>query len=316
MFKKLIAYKYNSVETDFSKIHIQINNNEFRFKNLNKFDTHSCGFNCFYDDVFIIESDNRILLKITFVSKNVSTKTIEKLLDERIDQLKTENKTDEISESIRDIYYQQIERDCLIYTEPVIKNIYLLIDKYTNYIYVDSSSSDEAEDSLHLLRQLIGKLVCRQIESKTAPLDLSSFFSNPSDIKISESVHISDYPSISARDSDGVVVKLSGISRRENYFVEILRNLEIKSVDMELVGSIKTHKINQLALFTLSIGKRGIFIFKNFKYDEPDNTDSDDSISSDDSYYYTSRMLLVGRYMKLIIESFIDFFNLKNELEN
>lgn len=307
MFKSFIAYKYNSSETDFSKINTQIK--RFLFKPLSGFETSSSGFSSFYDDIPLIESDNRILLKVIFSSKTVSTRTIESLLCDKIEKLKRDEKKDEVSNDVREIYREQLYRECLKYVDPVDKIVYLLIDKHINYIYVSTSNSNIAEDALHLLRNIIGKLVCRQLESINASSFLSSFLCCPTKNHISKNITISDYPILTAVDVDKTCsVKLDCIPRRAESFISILDGLSIKSIDMILNDDLMSI---ERASFTLSIGKNGIFIFKKFKYDE--QCINNDDITSDDSYFYTSKMLLIGRYMRLILESFVDFFEIKDD---
>lgn len=312
MFKSFIAYKYNSSETDVSKINKQIKNKDLLFTELTNFDTFSEGFSRFYDDTFIIESDNRILLKITFSSKTVSNKTVDSLLNDKIEQLKMTEKVDDVSNEIREIYREQLYRECIKYTEPVNKIVYLLIDKHINYIYVSTSNSNIAEDALHLLRKLIGKLVCRQLESINAPLFMSSFLCVPTNVHISRYISICDYPVVTAVENDSSCsVTLNGISRSAHSFIDILEGLSIKSIDMILSEDLKSEQSEQLASFSLLIGKNGIFIFKKFKYDDEFIDKSDNT--NDSSYFYTSKMLLIGRYMRLIIESFVDFFEIQDD---
>lgn len=309
MFKSFIAYKYNSSETDVSKINKQIKNKDLLFTELTNFDTFSEGFSCFYADTFIIESDNRILLKITFSSKTVSDKTVDSLLNDKIEQLKTTEKIDYVSNEVREIYREQLYRECIKYTEPVNKIVYLLIDQHINYIYVSTSNSNIAEDALHLLRKSLGKLVCRQLESINAPLFMSSFLCVPTNVNISRYISICDYPVVTAVENDSSCsVTLNGISRSAHSFIDILEGLSIKSIDMILSEDLTSE---QLASFSLLIGKNGIFIFKKFKYDNEFIDKSDNT--NDSSYFYTSKMLLIGRYMRLIIESFVDFFEIQDE---
>lgn len=308
MFKSFIAYKYNSSETDVSKINKQIKNKDLLFTELTNFDTFSSGFSSFYDDTFIIESDNRILLKITFSSRTVSNTTVNSLLYDKIEQLKTTEKKEYISNEVREIYREQLYRECIKYTEPVNKIVYLLIDQHINYIYVSTSNSNIAEDALHLLRKLLGKLVCRQFESINAPSFLSSFLCCTTKKHISEYIVISDYPILTAVDDNSCCVKLDGISRCAQPFIDILSGLSIKSIDMMLLDDLTSE---QLAIFSLLIGKNGIFIFKKFKYDVEFIDKSD--TTNDSSYFYTSKMLLIGRYMRLIIESFVDFFEIQDD---
>lgn len=308
MFKSLIAYKYNKSETDFSKIQTQIKNK--LFKEITNFDTFSSGFSSFTDDIFIIESDNRILLKIIFSSKTVSARTVNSLLYERIEQLKRDNNNEEVSNAVREIYKEQLQRECLKYTEPVNKIVYLLIDKYINYIYVSTSNSNLAEDALHLLRNVIGKLVCRQLESNKASFILSRYLQKDKNIRIPNNLKIPVWPKIKARDEEGSqVADLKGFDILEPDLVMLLQSLSITSLSMSLVNSDKNNL--KLASFILTIKKNGILIFSNFTYD--DNLAEDDETTSDDLYSYTSKMLLIGRYMKSIIESFVDFFELEDK---
>lgn len=308
MFKSFIAYKYNSSETDVSKINEQVKNKKFLFQELTNFDTFSEGFSSFYGDTFIIESDNRILLKITFSSRTVSNKTVNSLLYDKIEQLKTTEKKEDISNEVREIYREQLYRECIKYTEPVNKIVYLLIDQHINYIYVSTSNSNIAENALHLLRKSLGKLVCRQFESINAPSFLSSLLCCTTKKHISEYIVISDYPILTAVDDNSCCVKLDGISRCAQPFIDILSGLSIKSIDMMLLDDLTSE---QLAIFSLLIGKNGIFIFKKFKYDVEFIDESD--TTNDSSYFYTSKMLLIGRYMRLIIESFVDFFEIQDD---
>lgn len=306
MFKNLIPYKYDNKETDFSKIHKQIKNKDFIFTPLDQFKTSTLGFNQFYDDVYIIESDNRILLKVTFSEKNVSDKTVKNLLEERLEKIKTDQKVETISDEIREIYTEQIKRECLKYTEPVNKSVLLLIDKNAHYIYVDATSTSLAEDALHLLRQVIGKLVCRFLSSfddyQLLNLIRSSNY-------LYGNLIISSYPTVVAHDDvdNCVKISLSGLYKNTELFVDILDSRKIKSLEFDLVNDAQDYMAN----FILCIGKNDILIIKKFKFDEPDDANSDEHID-DDSYRYTSKMLLVGRYMKLIIDSLNQILTIKD----
>lgn len=308
MFKNLIPYKYDNTETDFSQIHKQIKNKDFIFTPLDQFKTSTSGFNQFYDDVYIIESDNRILLKATFSDKKVSDKTVENLLDERIEQIKKDKNIETISDAVREIYTKQIELECLKYTEPVNKSVLLLIDKNTHYIYVDATSTSLAEDALHLLRKVVGKLVCRFLSASFAEESLSNliqsqYSENQSHLKIAS------YPEVSTVNEDGVKISMAGIYKNTYLFTEMLNFRKIQSLEFEFCA--KHHVESTLSKFILYIGKDGILIIKKFKFDEPDDANSDEHID-DDSYRYTSKMLLVGRYMKLIIESLHQILTIKD----
>ena len=300
MFKNLIAYKYDNKETDFSQIHKQIKNKDFIFTPLDQFKTSTSGFNRFYDDVYIIESDNRILLKATFSDKTVSDKTVKNLLEERLEKIKTDQKVETISDEIRQIYTEQIKRECLKYTEPVNKSVLLLIDKNTHYIYVDATSTSLAEDALHLLRQVIGKLVCRFLSASFAEESLSNLIQSQHS-ENHRHLKIASYPEVSTVKEDSVKISMSGLNKKSDLFTNILNYHQIQSLEFELLSQHHP-QLPTLATFLLFIGKNGILIIKKFRFDEPDDANSDEHIS-DDSYRYTSKMLLVGRYIKLIIES-------------
>lgn len=306
MFKNLIPYKYDNKETDFSQIHKQIKNKDFIFTPLDQFKTSTSGFNRFYDDVYIIEADNRILLRATFSNKTVSDKTVKNLLEERLEKIKNDQKVETISYEIREIYTEQIKRECLKYTEPVNKSVLLLIDKNTHYIYVDATSTSLAEDALHLLRQVIGKLVCRFLSSfddyQLLNLIRSSNY-------LYGNLIISSYPTVVAHDDvdNCVKISLSGLYKNTELFVDILDSRKIKSLEFDLVNDAQDYMAN----FILCIGKNDILIIKKFKFDEPDDANSDEHID-DDSYRYTSKMLLVGRYMKLIIDSLNQILTIKD----
>lgn len=299
MFKNLIPYKYDNTETDFSQIHKQIKNKDFIFTPLDQFKTSTLGFNRFYDDVYIIEADNRILLRATFSNKTVSDKTVKNLLEERLEKIKNDQKVETISDEIREIYTEQIKRECLKYTEPVNKSVLLLIDKNTHYIYVDATSTSVAEDALHLLRQVVGKLVCRFLSASFAEESLSNLIQSQHSENQSH-LKIASYPEVSTVNEDGVKISMSGIYKNTYLFTDMLNDRKIQSLEFEFWA--KHHVESTLSKFLLYIGKNGILIIKKFNFDEPDDANSDEHIY-DDSYRYTSKMLLVGRYMKLIIES-------------
>ena len=314
MFRNLIAYRYDDLTTDFNKIESQIKNKKLLFKPLGDLDDLSVGFGSFFDDTCIIESDNRILLKCVFSSRRVSDEVVQNLLAARIDEIKREQKIDSVSDAVVDIYRQKIKLEVLKYTEPNTKNVYLLIDKYTKFIYVDASTPSLAEDALHQLRKLVGRLVCRHIESANAAVRLSSFLCQSSDEFISEHVSISDHPLITAKNIDNLgSVKLEHIARQSSSYMRILEEFLIKSVDMILWRDSVSGE--QLATFSLFIGKNDILILKKFKYDiaeknciDPTTKINNDDNSEDSSYYYTSKMLLIGRYMALILTDFEIFF--------
>lgn len=314
MFKHLIAYRYDDSTTDFNKIESQIKNKKLLFKPLGDLDDLSVGFGSFFDNTYIIEADNRILLKCVFSSRRVSDGVVQNLLAARIDEIKREQKNDSVSDAVVDIYRQKIKLEVLKYTEPNTKNVYLLIDKYTKFIYVDASTPSLAEDTLHQLRKLVGRLVCRHIESANAAVQLSSFLCQSSDEYISEHLSISDHPLIAAKNIDNTgSVKLEHIARQSSSYMRILEEFLIKSVDMVLWRDSVSGE--QLATFSLFIGKNDILILKKFKYDIAEKNcidpttkiNSADNNPEDDSYYYTSKMLLIGRYMQLILNDFSIF---------
>ena len=314
MFKNLIAYRYDDSKTDFNKIESQIKNKKFLFKPLEDLDDYSIGFGGFFDDTYIIESDNRILLKVVFSSREVSDQLVKNLLAERIDEIKREQKIDTVSDAVTEIYRQKIRLEALKYTDPDVKTVFLLIDKYTRFIYVDASTPSLAEDALHQLRKLVGRLACRHIESTNASSLLSSFLCHSSDEYISEYLSICDHPLVTAKNIDNVgSVKLEHIDRRSRSYIEMLETFVIKSVDMILWRDSVSRET--LATFTLFIGKNDVLILKKFKYDVDEKTGIDPTTKidhvDDSSYYYTSKMLLVGRYMQLILNDFDIFFHLK-----
>ena len=311
MFKSIIAYRYNSVETDFSQIHEQIKNNDYLFKPLNQFSTSTYGFNRFYDDVYIIEADNRILLNATFSDKTVSPKTVNRLLEERIEKIKTEQGIDSVSDDSIAIYRQEIENELLKYTDPVNKSVLLLIDKNTHHIYVDTSSSSLAEDALHLLRKMIGKLVCRFLSAKFADDTLSEIIQSSHSDSLG-CLRIADCPRVATiNHEDGVKISLSGLYKKSDLFTNLFLYRKIKSIDFELFNK-KYINLPTIANFHLYVGRGGILIIKNFSFDEPDDELSDDVDAF--SYRYTSKMLLVGRYMNMIIDSLGEFLKIDYDM--
>lgn len=102
---------------------------------------------------------------------------------------------------------------------------------------------------------------------------------------------------------------MSGLYKNTYLFTDMLNDRKIQSLEFEFWA--KHHVESTLSKFLLYIGKNGILIIKKFKFDEPDDANSDEHIS-DDSYRYTSKMLLVGRYMKLIIESLHQILTIKD----
>lgn len=310
MFKTVIAYKYNNAETDFSQIQEQIKNTDYIFTPCDQIKTISSGFCPFYDDLFIIESDNRILLKTVFSSKNVSDKTVKTLLDAKIEEIKKNENIETVSDDVFYMYQDQIQRECLKYATIVSKTVLLLIDKNTHYIYVDATSVSLAEDALHLLRKIVGKLVCRYLSAKSATESLSRLiqFSNPDFLQTN--IRVMSHPSVIAHNEDDVKISLSGLDKDTDLFMDVLYDQKIQSLELELVNPA-TGSVARLAQFVLYIGKNDILIIKKFSFDEPDDSLSDAHID-DDTYRYTSKMLLVGRYMKSIVESLHQILKIDN----
>lgn len=311
MFKTIIAYEYNYAETDFSRIHEQIKNDNYRFTPLNNSQQFTQGFNRFFDDVFIIEADNRILLNVTFSSKKISPTDVNNLLAERLEAVKTEQNIESVSDDAVAIYTQEIENNILKYTAPINKTVRLLIDKNTHHIYVDAPSTSLAEEALHQLRKMIGTLVCRYISSQSANEIFSDLIQPTSSTSLGY-LRIAEYPSVEANShEEAVKISLSGICRHDDLFTDLFIRRQIKSLEFELFSQ-NNHLT--IATFQLCVGKNGQLIIKKFSFDEPDDANSDEYID-DSSYRYTSKMLLVGRYMAMIIESLNSFLTIDNHYE-
>lgn len=311
MFKTVIAYKYNKDETDFSRIHEQIKNDNYLFTPLNNFQQFTQGFNRFFDDVFIIEADNRILLNVTFSSKKISPTAVKNLLAERLEAVKTEQNIESVSDDAVAIYTQEIENNILKYTAPINKTVRLLIDKNTHHIYVDAPSTLLAEDALHQLRKMIGTLVCRYISAQLANDELSNLIQPASSCSLGY-LRIAEYPSVEANSHENdVKISLSGICKRDDLFTDLFIFRQIKSIEFELFSQNNPLTI---ATFQLCVGKNGQLIIKKFSFDEPDDANSEEHID-DSSYRYTSKMLLVGRYMAMILASLNSFLTIDNHYE-
>lgn len=311
MFKTVIAYEYNYAETNFSQIHEQIKNDNYRFTPLNNSQRYTQGFDRFFDDVFIIEADNRILLNVTFSSKNFSPQAVENLLAERLAAVKIEQNIESVSDDAIAIYTQEIENNILKYTPPINKIVRLLIDKNSHHIYVDAPSTSLAEDALHQLRKIIGTLVCRYISAEFANDELSDLI-QPASSRSLGYLRIAEYPSVEANSHENdVKISLSGICKNNDLFTDLFFFRQIKSIEFELFSQNNPLTI---ATFRLHVGKNGQLIIKNFSFDEPDDANSAEHID-DSSYKYTSKMLLVGRYMAMIIESLNGFLTIDNHYE-
>ena len=311
MFKTVIAYEYNYAETNFSQIHEQIKNDNYHFTPLNNSQQYTQGFDRFFDDVFIIEADNRILLTVTFSSKKFSSQAVENLLEERLAAVKIEQNIESVSDDAVAIYTQEIKNNILKYTPPINKTVRLLIDKNTHHIYVDAPSTLLAEEALHQLRKTLGTLVCRYICAQFANDELSELIQS-SNSPSRGYLRIAEYPIVEANSHENdVKISLSGIGRYDDLFTDLFISRQIKSLEFELFSQ---NSPRRLATFCLHIGKNGQLIIKNFSFDEPDDANSDERI--DDSLYrYTSKMLLVGRYMAMIIESLGSFLTINNHYE-
>ena len=311
MLKTVIAYEYNYAETNFSQIHEQIKNDNYRFTPLNNSQRYTQGFDRFFDDVFIIEADNRILLNVTFSSKKISPTAVKNLLAERLEAVKKEQNIESVSDDAVAIYTQEIENNILKYTAPINKTVRLLIDKNTHHIYVDAPSSLLAEDALHQLRKMIGTLVCRYISSQSANEIFSDLIQPTSSTSLGY-LRIAEYPSVEANShKEAVKISLSGICRHDDLFTDLFIRRQIKSLEFELFSQ-NNHLT--IATFQLCVGKNGQLIIKKFSFDEPDDANSDEHID-DSSYRYTSKMLLVGRYMAMILESLNGFLEIDNHYE-
>lgn len=311
MFRTIISYEYNYAETDFSQIHEQIKNDNYRFTPLNNSQRYTQGFDRFFDDVFIIEADNRILLNVTFSSKKFSSQAVENLLAERLAAVKIEQNIESVSDDAVAIYTQEIENNILKYTPPINKTVRLLIDKNSHYIYVDAPSTLLAEDALHQLRKMIGTLVCRYVSSQFANEMLSDLIQPISSHSLGY-LRIAEYPSVEANSHEhDVKISLSGICKQDDLFTNLFIYRQIKSLEFELFSQNNSLTI---ATFCLHVGKNGQLIIKNFSFDEPDDANSAEHID-DSSYKYTSKMLLVGRYMAMILESLNGFLKIDNHYE-
>lgn len=299
MFKNIIAYVYNDSETDFTQIHTQVKNNTF--SPLDQDITYTAGFAQFDDNVYIIESDNRILLKVKSSSKNISEQMIRNLTDERIENAKKEKGVNKASYDIRDIYENQVRRECLKYTTPTNKTVLLLIDKNTHYIYANTTNTSLAENAIHFVRKVIGKLACRYMYF------LPSFFENTIEaiqLQLQNSgnfpycLRIPIYPSVATHNTEDVKIVLTGIYKDSESFIDLLGGRRLKSLELELVSQ-KTESVSVITSFILYFNKRGVLIIKDLLLGDSESNYQYESIQEECS----SIMILVGRYMKLIIDS-------------
>lgn len=299
MFKNIIAYVYNDSETDFTQIHTQVKNNTF--SPLDQDITFTAGFAQFDDDVYIIESDNRILLKVKSSSKNISEQMIRNLTDERIENAKKEKGVNKASYDIRDIYENQVRRECLKYTTPTNKTVLLLIDKNTHYIYANTTNTSLAENAIHFVRKVIGKLACRYMHF------LPSFFENTIEaiqLQLQNSgnfpycLRIPIYPSVATHSTEDVKIVLTGIYKDSESFIDLLGGRRLKSLELELVSQ-KTESVSVITSFILYFNKKGVLIIKDLLLGDSESNYQYESIQEECS----SIMILVGRYMKLIIDS-------------
>lgn len=309
MFKNLIPYKFERDENDFSLISVALEKEkDLLFNKIEDSQKYAEGFGCIVDDKFMIESDNRILLKVVFASKEVNRLTIKAMLEDRIEKAKQETGVTEVSKEVIDIYEQQIEAECLRFAQVRYKNVYLLIDLYSCYIYAATSTTNLAEDALHLLRKLIGKLACKSINSISAPFLFSKLLVNEVHANgFPDNLKIPSWPDLTAKNEESKI-SLSGISRKEKYFIEMLDGVDIKSINMELIETAENaQKGSVLASFILFFGNENVFIFKKFNYDL-DSYYNEFLETDDSSYKYTVDMLLTGRYMDKILTSLTGYF--------
>lgn len=304
MFKNIIAYVYNESETDFTQIHTQVKNNTF--SPLDQDITSTVGFDQFDEGVYIIESDNRILLKVKSSSKNISEQMIRNLTDERIENAKKEKGVNKASYDVRDIYENQVRRECLKYTTPTNKTVLLLIDKNTHYIYANTTNTSLAENAIHFVRKVIGKLACQYVYF------LSSFFENTIgaiQLQLQNSgnfpycLRIPIYPSVATHNAEDVKIVLTGIYKDSDSFIDLLEGRRLKSLELELVElelvSQKTESVSVITSFILYFNKKGVLIIKDLLLGDSESNYQYESIQEECS----SIMILVGRYMKLIIDS-------------
>lgn len=302
LFKNIIAYEYYHSDTDFSQIQTLIRN--YIFTPLDKYRMSTAGFAPFdYNDHidYIIESDNRILLKIIFSSKNVSAQMISNLTDERIESAKKETGVNEVSDEVRDIYENQVRSECLKYTTPTNKTVLLLIDKNTHYIYANTTNTSLAENAIHFVRKVIGKLACHYIYM------LPSFYKKPIELiqlELQNSdnfpycLRIPIYPSVVTHSTEDAKIVLTGINKVSESFIDLLEGRRLESLELELVSQ-NTESVSVITTFILYFNKKGVFIIKDLLLG-----------NSEFNYQYKSKqeeymsiMQLVGRYMKLIIDS-------------
>lgn len=316
MFKNVIVYWFDNEENNFNNINQQLLKNEkLCFDDIsNSSQLESAGFSKIVDDKRVIESDNRILLKAVFASKKLDKKVIDSVLDERLEKVKKEKKIENVSEEIIDIYKHQVECEYLHFATVVKKEIYILIDKKSCFIYVSASTTNLAEASLNLLRKLTEKLVCINVRNHTVKNHLISFLSDKSpDLPLE--LYISDYPKVTAKRNNDVSFKSTGMCRDDYSFRNVISSLTIESIDMFLMKQkekkvivaydddhpkgldiLKDENNDILAAFVLCIKADDVLIFKNFKYDY-----CIDIYEKNTETYYMSKMTFVGNYMSKIL---------------
>ncbi|KON62792.1 recombination-associated protein RdgC [Komagataeibacter europaeus] len=274
------------------------------------------GFATIVDDVRVISSDGRTLLKYLESSRKANPAAVKQLAQERVDAAIDAGR--EVTEQLQYEFEEQARNEVIRYAPISQWAAFILVCPAEKLLLVSGSTAKKCEDALSFLRHMLEGLASvpwqfAGVESRVLTEYLTSgegksIYQLPADLTISP------FGKTVATGSDtSLKITLDGVRNDTPEARSMLESMKIRTAEMALVNRPADGQIENLADFALHLPESGNPHLKRFDYDNDDPANDD---GEDVQHRYAVEMLLVATTTARILKSLKAFFGVSDDSDD
>lgn len=282
---------------------IQVCLSDYQFRDLTDSLHESKGFACLSQSDLFIKADNRWLFKYVENKRTANTLAVNRLFQQRL-QKATDNGR-ELSKEDRDELFDQGRREVLK-TAPISEAVvFILYDQNVGRVWCAGSTAAKCQTALKALRRAIGSLkttpLCYDFAGRLLSRQLCKGMSYregfPDNLMIPENGKV-------VAVSEDQKVTFDGLDIRDEGVGDVLRGLEVRSMEMYLAKPKANEEAEVVATFVLHVPATGPVHIKALDY-----SGAGAGVDGDDAHHYATEMLIVGGFAWEIFDTLRAYFH-------
>lgn len=274
------------------------------------------GFARIVDDVRVVSSDGRTLLKYLESSRTANPVAVKQLAQERVDAAIDAGR--DVTEQLQYELEEQARNEVIRYAPISQWAAFILVCPAEKLLLVSGSNVKKCETALSFLRHLLEGLASVPwqfygVESRVLT-DYLTHGAGKSIYTLPDDLTISPFGKTVATGSDtSLKVTLDGVRNDTPEVRSMLESMKIRTAEMALVNRPANGQIENLADFALHLPESGNPHLKRFDYDNDDPANDD---VEDGQHRYAVEMLLVATTTARILKSLEAFFGVSDDSDD